>query len=60
MIKELNEEGSFQVRQVGSRRQFEHPMKIGTVTVPGALEIEFSKPTLASILKQAGLERWPR
>jgi predicted RNA binding protein YcfA (HicA-like mRNA interferase family) len=60
MIKEaaeLNREGWFQVRQVGSHRQSQHPEKLGTVTVPGALGVELSKPTLASIVKQAGLER---
>jgi predicted RNA binding protein YcfA (HicA-like mRNA interferase family) len=60
MIRELNQEGWMQVRQVGSHRQFQHPDRTGTVTVPGALGIELSKPTLASIVRQAGLERRPR
>ena len=60
MIKELNQEGWFQVRQVGSHRQFQHLEKLGTVTIPGALGVELSKPTLASIVKQAGLERRTR
>lgn len=60
IIKELNLEGWFQVRQVGSHRQFQHAEKLGTVTVPGALGVELSKATLASIVKQAGLERRAR
>jgi predicted RNA binding protein YcfA (HicA-like mRNA interferase family) len=60
MIKELNEDGWFQVRQTGSHRIFRHGEKSGSVTVPGALGIELSKPTVASIVRQAGLDRRPR
>jgi predicted RNA binding protein YcfA (HicA-like mRNA interferase family) len=60
MIKELNEDGWFQVRQTGSHRNFMHGEKSGSVTIPGALGIELSKPTVASIVRQAGLERRPR
>jgi len=37
MIRELHADGWIQVRQRGSHRQFRHPTKRGTVTVPGAL-----------------------
>jgi predicted RNA binding protein YcfA (HicA-like mRNA interferase family) len=35
MIKLIERDGWRQVRQKGSHRQFEHPMKPGKVTVPG-------------------------
>jgi predicted RNA binding protein YcfA (HicA-like mRNA interferase family) len=60
MIKELNEDGWIQIRQTGSHRIFRHHEKSGSVTVPGALGVELSKPTVASIVRQAGLERRPR
>ena len=60
MIGELNTDGWFEVRQSGSHRIFRHPEKKGSVTVPGALGIELSKSTLASIVRQAGLERRSR
>ncbi|NNN01459.1 MAG: type II toxin-antitoxin system HicA family toxin [Acidimicrobiaceae bacterium] len=56
LISELNADGWFQVRQSGSHRIFRHAKKKGSVTVPGALGIELSKSTLASIVRQAGLE----
>ncbi|MBN2491379.1 MAG: type II toxin-antitoxin system HicA family toxin [Planctomycetes bacterium] len=44
-------------RQVaGSRRQFQHPEKPGTVTVSGELGVDLPPGTLRSALKQAGLE----
>ncbi|MDH2902984.1 MAG: type II toxin-antitoxin system HicA family toxin [Actinomycetota bacterium] len=60
MISELNADGWFQIRQSGSHRIFRHAEKKGSVTVPGALGIELSKSTLASIVRQAGLERRTR
>ena len=60
MISELAADGWFQIRQSGSHRIFRHAEKKGSVTVPGALGIELSKSTLASIVRQAGLERRSR
>ena len=34
LIKILKEDGWYQARQRGSHRQFRHPVKSGTVTVP--------------------------
>jgi predicted RNA binding protein YcfA (HicA-like mRNA interferase family) len=45
------------VRQRGSHRHFQHDEKPGTVTVPGKPNEDLHPKTLASILKQAGLER---
>ena len=41
----------------GSHRQYKHATKAGRVTVPGKLSDDLAPGTLASILKQAGLER---
>jgi len=55
IIKILNSDGWQEVRQKGSHKQFHHPTKKGTVTVPihpGDLEPEIVK----SILSQAGIK----
>lgn len=55
IVKELETHGWRQSAQRGSHRQFEHPMKQGKVTVPGALSDELARGTLASIRRQAGI-----
>ena len=57
IIRELELDGWFQVRHKESHRHYHHPLKPGTVTVPGALGDEVSKPVLSSIVRQARLER---
>jgi predicted RNA binding protein YcfA (HicA-like mRNA interferase family) len=57
IIKILEEDGWYQVRQKGSHRQFKHDEKLGTVTVSGhSFSDDLSVGTLMSILKQAGLK----
>jgi predicted RNA binding protein YcfA (HicA-like mRNA interferase family) len=53
----LEADGWFLVRTKGSHRQFHHPSKRGTVTVAGKPSIEVPPGTLASVLRQAGLQR---
>jgi predicted RNA binding protein YcfA (HicA-like mRNA interferase family) len=60
MIKELVADGWTLDRQRGSHRQFRHPTKPGTVTGPGKMSDDLQRPLIASIVKQAGLERRPR
>ena len=43
-------------RTRGSHRQYKHPEKPGTVTIPGKRSDDLLRKTAASILKQAGLE----
>ncbi|HUY42400.1 MAG TPA: type II toxin-antitoxin system HicA family toxin [Acidimicrobiales bacterium] len=50
-------DGWVQVRQRGSHRQFRHPTKPGTVTVPGALGEDLHVELISSIMRQAGLKR---
>lgn len=56
LLKLLENDGWFIVRQRGSHRQLHHPTKKGTVTVSGKLSIEIPIGTLNSALKQAGLK----
>jgi predicted RNA binding protein YcfA (HicA-like mRNA interferase family) len=56
LLKQLNDDGWILSRQSGSHRQFKHPNKPETVTVPGHPNDEFHPKTLQSILKQAGLK----
>jgi predicted RNA binding protein YcfA (HicA-like mRNA interferase family) len=54
----LEDDGWKLDRTVGSHLQFRHPVKSGTVTVPGGGKLSKDVPTgtLNSILKQAGLK----
>jgi predicted RNA binding protein YcfA (HicA-like mRNA interferase family) len=60
IVRELEEDGWIRARQVGSHRQFRHPTKTGTVTVPGRMGDELAKGTIGSIVRQAGLARRQR
>jgi predicted RNA binding protein YcfA (HicA-like mRNA interferase family) len=57
LIKLIEEDGWLLVRTRGSRRQFHHPVKSGTVTIAGKESIEVPKGTLNSVLKQSGLKK---
>jgi predicted RNA binding protein YcfA (HicA-like mRNA interferase family) len=41
----------------GSQRHFVHPTKPGKVTIPARLSKDLHPKTVASILRQAGLDR---
>jgi len=56
IIKIIEADGWFFVRQKGSHRQFKHPVKKGTTTIPGKPADDVPKGTLYSIFKQAGLK----
>ena len=53
----IEDDGWFFTRQRGSHRQFHHRVKKGCVTIPGHFSDEVPTRTLASIMKQAGIER---
>ena len=56
ILKILQKDGWYQVRQEGSHRQFHHTEKKGTVTVAyHKISDEIPAGTLKSIKKQAGL-----
>ncbi|MEQ8552336.1 MAG: type II toxin-antitoxin system HicA family toxin [Cyclobacteriaceae bacterium] len=55
IIKLIQKDGWYQVRQKGSHIQFKHPEKKGLVTVPYP-KSDLAKGTVNSILKQAGLK----
>ena len=57
LVSELEQDGWYFVGQVGSHRHFRHPTKEGKVTVPGVDGKELAKSTIASIVRQAQLER---
>jgi predicted RNA binding protein YcfA (HicA-like mRNA interferase family) len=57
LIELLEADGWYQVRMKGSRRQFHHPTKKGTVTVAGKPNVDIPPGTLNSALKQAGLKK---
>jgi len=56
LIAIIELDGWQQVRQKGSHRQFNHPVKSGTVTVAGKSSVDVPPGTLISVLKQAGLK----
>jgi predicted RNA binding protein YcfA (HicA-like mRNA interferase family) len=47
IARELEEDGWVEARPVGGHRQFRHPIKHGTVTVPGRMGDELAKGTVA-------------
>lgn len=55
MIGILQDDGWYLARTRGSHRQYHHPEKPGTVTVPGKLSDDLSPGLLYSIMRQAGL-----
>ncbi len=55
MVKLVEGAGWKQVGQVGSHRQYEHPVKPGRVTISGKLSSDVHPKTERSILRQAGL-----
>lgn len=56
VLRILRNDGWTLVRERGSHRQFKHPTKAGLVTVAGHPKDEVARGTLASVLRQAGLE----
>jgi predicted RNA binding protein YcfA (HicA-like mRNA interferase family) len=55
IVRLIEDDGWYQVRQRGSHRQFKHAAKSGLVTVPGKPGDDLHPKTRASILRQAGL-----
>ena len=53
----VERDGWRQTKQRGSHRQFKHAIKPGTVTIHGHPGDDIHPKTLASILRQAGIER---
>ncbi|MCY4174706.1 MAG: type II toxin-antitoxin system HicA family toxin, partial [Acidimicrobiaceae bacterium] len=56
-IRVVERDGWYYVGTKGSHRHFRHPVKPGKVTIAGPLGKELPPSTLASIMKQAGLDR---
>lgn len=57
VVKLIEEDGWFQVRQKGSHRAYKHAAKIGIVTIAyHRLSDEVPRGTLNSIMKQASLK----
>jgi predicted RNA binding protein YcfA (HicA-like mRNA interferase family) len=57
LIALIEADGWFLVRTRGSHRQFQHPVKAGTVTIAGNPGTDVPAGTLNSVLKQAGLKK---
>jgi len=57
IIKIIEKDGWYIVRQAGSHRQFKHPIKKGTVTIAGKPSIDIPSGTLVSIFEQAGIDK---
>jgi predicted RNA binding protein YcfA (HicA-like mRNA interferase family) len=57
VVRLLQQHGWHHIRTKGSHRQFQHPLRPGTVTVAGRLGTDIPPGTLNSILKSAGLKK---
>jgi len=57
VLRLLHDDGWYIERQRGSHRQLRHASKTGTVTIAGRPGDELHPKTLASIFRQAKLER---
>ncbi len=57
VVKMIEDDGWYQVRQRGSHRAYKHQVKIGIVTIAyHRMSDEVPRGTLNSIYKQAGLK----
>lgn len=57
VVKMIEDDGWYQVRQRGSNRAYKHQVKIGIVTIAyHRMSDEVPRGTLNSIYKQAGLK----
>ena len=56
VMRKLHNDGWVLVATKGSHRQYEHPTKLGKVTLPGHLNDDLAPKTLASVLRKAGLK----
>jgi len=56
LVKLIEKNGWYLVRQKGSHRQYHHNDKSGTVTIAGKPNKDVPKGTLNNILKQAKLK----
>jgi len=56
VIKLVERDGWRIVHQVGSHRQYKHPVKKGRVTIAGYPSEDMDKGTYSNILKQAGMK----
>ena len=54
-IQIVTQDGWYFVRQSGSHRHYRHPVKPGTVTIPGKPSTDIPPGTFNAILSQAGL-----
>lgn len=54
MIRKLEAQGWYEVRQAGSHKQFQHAERPGTVTVPHP-KADLAIGTLRNISKQSGV-----
>jgi len=52
----IENDGGVMATQKGSHRQYEHPTKLGRVTIAGHPKDDVAPGTLNSILRQAGLK----
>lgn len=57
VIKLIEADGWYQVRTVGSHRQYKHPEKAGRVTVAGHPNDDVHPKTLSSIFRQAQMRK---
>lgn len=55
IVKKLKKAGWVEVRQTGSHKQFRHPDRKGTVTVPDP-NLDMAIGTIKSIEKQSGVK----
>lgn len=55
LVKRVEADGWKLRNQVGSHRQYKHPIKPGVVTIAGKPNLDVPIGTLKAILKQAGL-----
>jgi len=60
VIKLIEEDGWYLVTTKGSHRQYQHPAKLGRVTIAGHPSDDLAPGTLNSIFKQSQLQKSSR
>lgn len=57
IIEAVEADGWVYSHTTGDHRQYKHPQKPGTVTIPGKPGVDLPEGTLSAVCRQAGIDK---